>query len=152
MRGMTRNESRGAVCIFPINERGAVTISPLDKGGLRRVCKHNKWYWTHKNYLWFWVWAHSFVDNMRFSNSEKLNEYYAFLWKKSEKLTKNELFLEKLMFGLRTSWVNSSILKNLNQTKIREFIENWYLKRDWKSLILSDKWILILDYILGEII
>jgi coproporphyrinogen III oxidase-like Fe-S oxidoreductase len=74
------------------------------------------------------------------------------MWQNFEKLNKNDLFFEKLMFDLRTSWVNLANLRKLNLQKINELIELWYLEFKRKELILTDKWILILDYILKEII
>jgi oxygen-independent coproporphyrinogen-3 oxidase len=115
-------------------------------------CKHNKWYWEHKNYIWFWVSAHSFLDNIRFSNGNKLEEYYLWIWKVFEKLSDEDLFLERIMFDLRTTWINLADLEKLNREKINFFVDNWYLSLQEEKLTLNDKWVWVLDYILWEVI
>ena len=115
-------------------------------------CRHNQAYWNHSNILAFWLWAHWFVNNERYSNSEEFIEYYS--WKNivKEKLNMQDLFFEKVMFQLRTNWLEKNIIKNLNLIKIEEFINWWYLKKESDKIILSDKWVLVLDYILKEIL
>jgi oxygen-independent coproporphyrinogen-3 oxidase len=115
-------------------------------------CKHNKWYWEHNEVLAFWMWAWGFINWIRYLNADNFKDYYA--WKKifEEKLNKNDIFLEKLMFWLRTSWLKKEIYKKLNQEKLNYFLKNWYLKKESEKLILTDSWVLVLDYILSEII
>jgi oxygen-independent coproporphyrinogen-3 oxidase len=139
----------------------------LEKEGFKRYelsnfakkwfeCRHNKWYWQHKNYLGFWASAHGFVWKTRFSNYDKLIEYYKNIgiWRfqKSEKLSEKDLFLEKMMFDLRTTGIWKKDALKLNKEKIDEFVKNKYLKWWNNKLKLADKWILVLDYILGEIL
>jgi hypothetical protein len=69
-----------------------------------------------------------------------------------EVLNEEELFLEKMMFALRTTWIELQDSKKLNNEKIEEFLENWYLVKTWNKICLADKWVLLLDYILKEII
>ncbi len=114
-------------------------------------CQHNKAYWNHSNILAFWLWAHGLINNTRYSNSEKFIDYYSNKQKK-EKLSKNDIFLETVMFQLRTDWLIKNIYKKLNQDKINYFIEEKYLQKKSDRIILSDKWVLVLDYILKEII
>ncbi len=128
-------------------------------------CKHNKSYWNHSEVLAFWLWAHGFIDNTRYSNAESFKWYYS--WKKDleEKLSANDLFLEKVMFLLRTSWLTEDIYNQLDSNKLEEFIKEWYLekklnKESFKEnkntldsiITLSDKGVLVLDYLLREII
>lgn len=114
-------------------------------------CKHNKAYWNHSNILAFWLWAHWLLNNQRYYNSENFLEYYS--WKQifEEKLSKKDIFLENLMFWLRTSWISKDIIKELNQDKIDYFIKNWYLKSGFK-LSLTNKGILLMDYITSELL
>ena len=56
------------------------------------------------------------------------------------------------MFGLRTNWIWEEIIKKLNKEKIKEFLEWWYLKKEEDLIKLKNKWVLVLDYILKEII
>jgi len=115
-------------------------------------CKHNKSYWNHSNVLAFWLWAHGFLDNVRYSNSENFLEYYS--WKNIilEKLNNDDIFIEKLMFELRTSWLINKSIEKLNKLKLDEFIKMWYLEKKSNKIILLDKWILVMDHILSEII
>lgn len=115
-------------------------------------CKHNKAYWNHKEVIAFWLWASWFLNWTRYTNSDYFNDYYA--WKKlfTDKLTQDDIFLEKLMFGLRTSWIWKDIFDKLDKDKIDYFLENWYLKFENDILTLDDKWILVMDYILKELV
>ena len=115
-------------------------------------CKHNKAYWDHSNIFAFWLWAHGFIDGYRYSNSEDFLKYYSKKIDFIEKLDQNDIFLEKLMFQLRTSWINENIYKKLDNKKIYQFIEDWYMYYENWVLKISNKWILILDFILKEII
>lgn len=116
------------------------------------LCKHNYWYWQHKEYIWFWAWAHSFVNKARFWNSEILIEYYS--WKKSfeEILNGEDLFLEKIIFDLRTTWIEKKDLERLNREELERFVSDWYLLDEKWKIKLTDKWILLLDYILENIV
>lgn len=113
-------------------------------------CKHNKSYWSHSNYRWFWVsWA-SYIDNVRFANASKLWDYYKWVLDYKEKLTNEDIRLEKLMFDIRTWWI---LLEEItNKDKINSFINDWLVKINNEKIILTDKWIFISDYILKEFI
>jgi oxygen-independent coproporphyrinogen-3 oxidase len=115
-------------------------------------CKHNKAYWDHSNILAFWLWAHWFINNERYSNSEEFIKYYSWKIDNIEKLSPEDIFLEKVMFQLRTSWLNEEIYNKLDSENIEYFIKNWYLEKKSNKIILLDKWILVMDYILSEII
>lgn len=125
-------------------------ISNFAKKGFE--CKHNKAYWNHDNVYWFWLWAHSFVNNTRFSNSDKFVKYYSFEREVEEKLSEEDLFIENVMFRLRTDWLNKELYMKLNISKIEYFIEKKYLEKKSDRIILSDKGVLVLDYILKEIL
>ena len=115
-------------------------------------CKHNSAYWNHSNMSAFWLWAHWFINNERFSNSEEFIKYYSWTNIISEKLNQEDLFIEKVMFQLRTSGLTKPIYEKLNKDKLNEFISWKYLEKKSNKIILLDKWVLILDYILWEII
>lgn len=115
-------------------------------------CKHNKAYWNHSNILAFWLWAHGFIDGKRYSNIDNFRWYYTWIKKNIEPLLKEDYFLEMLMFQLRTSWINNEIYSKLNMDKINSLINDWFLIKTNKKLILSNKGILVIDYILKEII
>lgn len=113
---------------------------------------HNSSYWNHSNYIWFWLGAHSFMNNIRFANSSNFNDYYS--WKKEyiETLEKKDLFLEKIMFSLRTTWISKNDIKYLNEKRLKEFILDWYLVEEKDRIKLWDKWVVLYDYILSEIV
>ena len=135
-------------------------------------CRHNIWYWNHSEIAAFWLWAYWLIKNiipsilqasslktngrgyeyMRYANSEKFVEYYA--WKKihETELTQQDIFLETVMFQLRTSWLQEVIYNKLNQEKIEYFLENKYLEKKSNKIVLLDKWVLVMDYILSEIV
>ncbi len=115
-------------------------------------CKHNKAYWEHKDLVPYWLWAHWFLDNKRYAYSNNFNEYYKWKYDYLEKLNEKDLFLEKVMFWLRTNWLEENIYKKLNTKKINEFVENKMLEFNDEKLILKDKWTVLLDYIIKEII
>ena len=115
-------------------------------------CVHNKAYWDHSNMFAFWLWAHWYINNTRFSNSEKFIEYYSWEWKNQEMLSWDDIKIEKLMFMLRTTWITKDILCDLNNNKIKDFIESGYLEEKNNTIQLTLPWVLVIDYILSEIL
>lgn len=115
-------------------------------------CKHNFWYWNHKETIAFWLWAHWFLNNTRFSNSESFLDYFSYKNISKEILTWEDLFLEKIMFSLRTSWIDKKYLEKLDSKKINYFIKNNLLSDNWEKILLTDNWTVFMDYILWEII
>ena len=120
-------------------------------------CKHNKSYWKHSEVHAFWLWA-SWLnidekgDYIRYMNSDNFEWYYS--WEKvfEDKMSESDLFIEKVMFGLRTTWLEKDIYDNLDQEKLNYFIKNWYLKKESEKIGLTDSWVLVLDHILSEVI
>ena len=115
-------------------------------------CKHNFWYWNHKETFAFWLWAHGFLNNIRFSNSESFLDYYAKKNITKEELNTDDLFLENIMFSLRTSWIDKIFLDKLDIKKVNYFIENNLLLEKNDKIILTDSGVIFMDYILWEII
>lgn len=113
--------------------------------------KHNSWYWKHKEYIWLGAWSHSFLNNTRFSNSETLKDYYE-QEKISEKLSEEDLFLEKIIFAMRTNWLDKNIIKLVNQNELSSLILDWYLENREEYIVLTDKWVLLIDYILWKLV
>lgn len=112
---------------------------------------HNKAYWNHSEILAFWLWASSYIWWERKTSAQDFTNYYKWNYIEEEKLSDNDIFLEKLMFWLRTNGLNKDLYQLLDQEKILYFIKLWYIKKDSDILKLSDKWILVLDYILKEL-
>lgn len=115
-------------------------------------CKHNQWYWSHKEVIAYWLWAYWYLDNIRYSNSESFLDYYSWKNISTTIVNKNDIFIEKIMFMIRTNWIDISYLDKLDKEKIDYFVENWYLKKESNKIILSDSWIVYMDYILWEIL
>lgn len=118
----------------------------------RFSCKHNKSYWNHKEVVSFWLASHSFFDKTRFAYPNNFDEFYLWKIEFKEKLKKEEIFIEKILFSLRTSWIEKKLYQKLNQEKLKYFLENNLLKIKKDKIILTDSWVLIIDHILKEII
>ncbi len=114
-------------------------------------CKHNIAYWKHSEMLAFWLWAHWFTWNTRYSNSESFKWYYDGKIEE-EKLNENDKILEKIMFDIRTDWISVNQTEKLNKNKIDEFLETWFLEMKNDKLILTRKSYSLADFIVREII
>jgi oxygen-independent coproporphyrinogen III oxidase len=83
-------------------------VSNFAKGTIFRS-RHNQKYWDHTAYLGLGPAAHSFLDNGRWWNHRSLDQYMADLnagkapVAETESLTMDQLRLEALFLGLRTS-------------------------------------------------
>lgn len=117
-------------------------------------CKHNQSYWNHSPVIAFWLWASGFVDWERYSNSEDFQEYYKKENIFREKLKPSDMFLEQIMFWLRTAGIPNDIISLLDREKVNDFLESWFLFFDTQAekLRIADKGIVFLDYIIKEII
>lgn len=115
-------------------------------------CIHNIWYWTHKQTIAYWLGAYWYLDNYRYSNSEKFLDYYSYKNIQKVILNKNDIFIEKIMFMLRTWGIQNKYIKYLDKSKVNYFIDMWYLVHNNNKLKLSKKSVVYMDYILGEII
>lgn len=135
-----------------LNSRGFLRYEISNYAKPWSECRHNYGYWTHKESLAFWLWAFWFIDNIRFSNSENFMEYYNKKNILNDKLTESDLFLESLMFSLRTSWINDFLVEKLDKKEINYFLENNLLEKKDNKIILTDSGVLLMDYILGKII
>jgi coproporphyrinogen III oxidase-like Fe-S oxidoreductase len=71
-----------------------------------------------------------------------------------EILNSDDIFLEKVMFGLRTWGLWKDIAKNLDRERIKNFIKDWFLYFDSSKeyLKITNKWVVFLDYIIKEIL
>lgn len=115
-------------------------------------CQHNISYWNHWEVIAFWLWAYWYCNNIRYRNSDNFIDYYARKKIISEPNNNNDIFLESVMFWLRTSGIQPELEKKLDAKKIKYFLEEKYLIRENNLLQLSDKGVPVMDYILSEII
>lgn len=66
-------------------------------------CRHNSGYWLRREYRGFGLGAASLIGNMRFSDTEELDQYLAgdFCGAPAQRLTKKEQMEETMFLGLR---------------------------------------------------
>lgn len=115
-------------------------------------CKHNQAYWNHSKICAFWLSAHWYLDKYRYWYKNDFKAYYKWDFEYIEKLSENDIFLEKSMFWLRTSWLEENIYKNFDKQKLIELREKKLLKFIDNKLLVTDKWVILLDYVLKELI
>ena len=137
------------------------TVDFLDKNGFEQYelsnfakkgfeSKHNQVYWDRKPYKGFGLGASSFNGQSRFVNEKNLISYLkkieqgVDLTSFSEKLTKKQVFLEKLMLGLRQrkglsiiDLENELINKKTFFEKIRLLEEKGLIKKRNDKLYLT---------------
>ncbi len=119
--------------------------------------KHNKVYWSWKDYLWIWTSASSFIKNTRYTNSFWIQKYIQKIYEYTEenKLSKEDLYIEKVFLSLRTNkWLilGKNIEKYLNISKLENFIKEWYIEKNNNKIYLTDKWFLVYNYLITEIL
>ncbi|MDD4151848.1 MAG: radical SAM protein, partial [Candidatus Gracilibacteria bacterium] len=114
-------------------------------------CKHNKAYWNHSEMLAFGLGAHGFINSKRFSYSSNFSGFYENKIEE-EILGENDLFLEKIMFDIRTSGIDKKLIEKLNKKNILEFIKSGFLEIKEDKLILTAKSYTLVDFIIKEII
>ena len=106
-------------------------ISNFAKDGFE--CRHNLYYWLHKDYLSFGTAAHSFIDGRRWWNFSSLKKYIAEIEQNGnavrgeEVISKAQKLDEMIMLGLRS--------KGLDLELIESFSPNWYFEK--KNIINS---------------
>ncbi|MCP4523399.1 MAG: radical SAM family heme chaperone HemW [Candidatus Gracilibacteria bacterium] len=125
-------------------------ISNYAKKGFE--CKHNQSYWNHGEVFAFGLGAYGYREKTRYRNSDNFVDYYGRKNIISEPNTVEGIFLESVMFALRTGGINGDIEKKLDRKKIKYFLDEKYLMRKDKILQLTDKGVPVMDYILREII
>ncbi|RMF21890.1 MAG: coproporphyrinogen III oxidase, partial [Cyanobacteria bacterium J083] len=121
-------------------------ISNYSKPGSQ--CRHNLVYWQNKFYYGFGMGAASYVDNVRYTRPRTRREYYSWVKQlqsndsiRQEKLSKNDVFWETLMLGLRlTEGVNLPALAKKFGTAIVEQI------KDKLAIYQQKGWIELLDW------
>lgn len=104
-------------------------ISNYAKPG--RECRHNLGYWERKNYLGIGLGASSLIDNVRYKNTECLEDYIQWscelnkIQKEREILSKAEQMEEFIFLGLRKM---EGISKKLFQNTFGKTLEQCYGK------------------------
>jgi oxygen-independent coproporphyrinogen-3 oxidase len=128
-------------------------------------CRHNLKYWNQDEYIGLGPSAHSFMDNIRYSNPSDL-KYYCDNINSSkferiihEKLEKNDLMFEYIMLRLRlTEGLNinefnykfSQEFKEMYKTKINFLMKNNLLEINNDFIRLTNKGMDISNYVIEE--
>lgn len=128
-------------------------------------CKHNLKYWNQEEYIGLGPSAHSFLNNIRFSNpsdlhlyceNSKLNNYNRII---QETLSKNDLIFEYIMLQLRlTKGLNinafnnkfSANFKEMYKMQIEFLIDNQLLEYNGDYIRLTKKGMDISNYVIEE--
>ena len=134
-------------------------ISNFAKSG--RASRHNIKYWTMEEYLGLGLSAHSFLNGVRYWNTDDIEKYIADSvgTRKSEALTENDMMSEFVFLGLR---MTDGILEKAFSEKfgkdifevfkkpLEKFVENGLLLRENGRICLSDKAVSVSNQIMCE--
>ena len=92
-----------------------------------------------------------YIDKTRYENDSSFAGFYE--WKQiQERLEKKDIFLEKIMFDIRTSWIDKENIEKLNKKNIDDFLETWFLKLEDNKICLTEKSYSLVDFIIKKII
>jgi coproporphyrinogen III oxidase-like Fe-S oxidoreductase len=109
---------------------------------------HNQAYWDHSETRGFGLSAASYEWGQRWSNSSSFTGYYASKKENEEKLTLEQIQLEKMMFWLRRDgWQY-----NGDSEKIDTLIADWLIEIIENRIKPTKTWIFVIDHILSELI
>ncbi len=121
------------------------------------ICKHNYFYWNHTPFLGIGVSAWSFIKEKRFGNTKNLQEYMKKLEEEKkpvlfeEKLSKEDIQKEKVILGLRTTeGIDEKYIRN--KEVLNELLKEGFLKKTGKKISLSNRGILVANYIINKLI
>lgn len=124
-------------------------VSSFAKPGYE--CKHNIVYWERKPYKGFGLGACSFDGARRFQNQKNLSLYLHEIHQQkesiifSEELTRKQIYLEKIMLGMRrsTGIALSTLLEGLTQGEQDKLTEEITQLRDNNLIILHNDRIIL---------
>jgi oxygen-independent coproporphyrinogen-3 oxidase len=120
--------------------------------------KHNLNYWNRGNYFGIGVSAHSFFNNIRYSNISDVQTYCEKIAKNispinnKEELTQNQIYEEQIFLGLRSSGIPLEIIPPEKVQFIEECIKYGYAYKHNYKFILTHKGKFITDAIVLRII
>ncbi len=109
-------------------------VSNFAKG--KTYSKHNMNYWRRGEYLGFGLSAHSFLSEVRFANSNTFEGYENGEIPFVEKLSKEEIFEEFVMLGLRYfEGVDIKKLQEIDKRKTDKILDCDYFEKGILSII-----------------
>ncbi len=128
-------------------------------------CKHNLYYWEHKDYLGFGTAAHSFVEGKRWWNFSSLKKYAGEIHQNNtavrgyETLNSYQILNEIIMLGLRSKGIDLNLVNKYNKNWyfekkeiINSFIDESYISQKNNILKCTKKGYLICDELISQII
>jgi len=123
-----------------------------------RESKHNTGYWKGEPYLGLGPSAHSFTGSIRRWNVSSVDVYISMISRgekpvlDSEELDKEDILLEKIALGLRTSEGIPLSLICDNSDFIEDLIKNGIAKKEKNRFILLPEGMLLTDEIVVKLI
>lgn len=129
-------------------------------------CKHNLNYWSCGQYQGFGLSAHSYVKNIRYANTSKLEEFNKLPFSlknirlKNQKISRNKQIEEYIMLALRTSkGIKLEKLKSLSydileekQKEIAELLKNKAIKITKTNIRITQKYLVLSNQIILKLI
>lgn len=125
-------------------------ISNFAKTGFKS--RHNLCYWKNQEYFGFGLSAHGYLDGVRYSNTENLEEYMKNpLQKASETaISEKEKLKEHIFLGLRlTEGISADILKDYSKI-VEKYVSYGLMCHEGKNIRLTKQGILLSNSILAE--
>ena len=133
----SEEKQRKSSCLhlsFFKNEGSSIMRFPILPRDKKSRSRHNMKYWSHVPYLGLGPAAHSFHDTIRWWNLRSVEQYCTALdkkiinpWKEEERLSPEQLELERLFLGLR----------NLDGVNINDAFDEPPCENALKKLITS---------------
>ena len=125
--------------------------------------KHNLNYWNNNSYYGFGLAAHGYLDNIRYSNKNTLEEYIKnpLLPQEKKVLTHKEQLEEEIFLGFRrNSGINVTDINkkykidfnNKYKDIINKYINSKHLEKTANGYRLTNEGILVSNYILADFI
>ena len=140
-------------------------VSNFAKDGFE--CKHNLHTWQMQEYIGLGAGAHGYLDGVRYNNVPIIEEYISILSKNilpienKEKISKQEIFEETIMLGLRTKYgldlkvikdrFNKDLIKDKNK-EINELLDNKLIVIENDYLKATDLGFTVLNKIILDLI
>lgn len=140
-------------------------ISNYSKPGYE--CRHNKVYWTGKNYIGFGIGAASYINGIRYKNIEAIEQYMEYvecdkcrsIYIDENVLTLDERMEEFMFLGLRlTEGISKNEwrknfgceIEDVYGKKIEEFISDGLLQAKNDRIFLTDRGVDVSNIVLAE--
>lgn len=139
---LSKNSFLGNFIANRVNDRG---FKQYEVSNFGLTCRHNLGYWQHKPYMGIGAGAVGFDEKSRYYPKKSINEYLLNpLVSKKEKLTNQDLILEKIFLGFRSKiGVKKEILSSNQIQKAEILLEE-------KKLTCKDDIYFSKDYFIAD--